>query len=314
MTPQEFTRRYESRWKQFETFLTDRRTARDPDFPARYREICAHLALARDRHYPLAMVEHLNTLVLAGQQHLYRHQGGLWASFLDFLSRGFPVLVRQHAGLFWLAALFFYGPLLGMAAAIQQHPELIYSVMSAEQVHMFESMYEPGKKLIGSRPNDSHFMMFGYYIQHNTGIGFQTFAGGLFGGIGSLFFLLFNAIQIGAVGGHLIRIGYDQTFLSFVATHGAFELTAIVLSGMAGLMLALGLVAPGRHSRKDALILRGRDAVRIMYGAALLFLVAAGVEGFWSSSSLVSAQVKYAVAAVAWTGVTAWLSLAGRKS
>lgn len=315
MTPQEFSRRHQNAWREFEALLDrPKKDARGgEDFPARYREICAHLALARDRCYPLAMIEHLNTLVLAGQQRLYRHQGGLWSAFLDFLSRGFPVLVRQYAGLFWLAAAFFYLPLFGMAAAIWIEPQLIYSVLPAEQVHMFESMYEPGQHLIGSRPNDSRFMMFGYYIQHNTGIGFQTFAGGLFAGLGSLFFLWFNAIQIGAVAGHLTRIGYDQTFLSFVATHGAFELTAIVLSGMAGLLLGLALVAPGQLRRRDALIVRGREAVQLMYGAALLFLVAAGVEGFWSASPAIPPQVKYAVAAVAWSAVAAWLTLAGRR-
>lgn len=312
MTPQEFSRRHEPDWQRFESLLQGRDPSDQADFPSRYREICAQLALARDRHYPLAMVERLNTLVLAGQQRLYRHQGGLWPAFLDFLSRGFPVLVRQHAGLFWLSAAFFYLPLFGMAAAIWVQPELVYSVMPAEQVRQYESMYEPGQHLIGGRANDTHFMMFGFYLQHNTGIGFQTFAGGMFAGIGSLFFLLYNALAIGAVAGHLTHIGYQETFLPFVATHGAFELTAIVLSGMAGLMLGLGLVAPGQHTRKDALILRGREAVRIVYGAALLFLVAAGVESFWSSSTSIPAEVKYTVAAMAWTAVIAWLGLAGR--
>ena len=60
------------------------------------------------------------------------------------------------------------------------------------------------------------------------------------------------------------------------------------------------------------LILCGREAVRIVYGAALLFLVAAGVESFWSSSTSIPAEVKYTVAAMAWTAVIAWLGLAGR--
>ena len=41
--------------------------------------------------------------------------------------------------------------------------------------------------------------MFGYYIRNNTGIGFQTFAGGLLLGLGTLFFLVFNGFYIGAV-------------------------------------------------------------------------------------------------------------------
>jgi uncharacterized membrane protein SpoIIM required for sporulation len=46
-------------------------------------------------------------------------------------------------------------------------------------------------------------------------------------GLGSAFFLIFNGLMIGAVAGHLTRIGFGQTFWSFVIGHGAFELTAI---------------------------------------------------------------------------------------
>ena len=36
--------------------------------------------------------------------------------------------------------------------------------------------------------------MFGFYIKNNMGVGFQTFAGGLFAGLGSLVFLTFNSL------------------------------------------------------------------------------------------------------------------------
>ena len=39
----------------------------------------------------------------------------------------------------------------------------------------------------------------------------------------------------------------------FVVTHSAFELTAIVLAGAAGLRLGHALVAPGRLRRIDSL-------------------------------------------------------------
>ena len=44
--------------------------------------------------------------------------------------------------------------------------------------------------------------MFGFYIRNNIGVAFQCFAGGLFLGLGSLFFLAFN----GAVGRHRRRL------------------------------------------------------------------------------------------------------------
>ena len=87
--------------------------------------------------------------------------------------------------------------------------------------------------------------MFGHYIRNNIGVSFQCFAGGLFAGIGSLFFLAYNGAFGGALAGYLTARGLSSTFYSFVATHSSFELTAIVISGAAGLRIGQALLSPG---------------------------------------------------------------------
>jgi uncharacterized membrane protein SpoIIM required for sporulation len=154
--------------------------------------------------------------------------------------------------------------------------------------------------------------MFGYYIMNNIGIAFQTFASGLLFGLGSLFFLLFNGLLIGAVSGHLSQIGYGEPFWSFVVGHGAFELNAIVLAGAAGLQLGWALLAPGRYTRSEALRLAAQLAIRLLCGAALFLLIAAFIEAYWSSMTYTGATVKYVVGAGLWLLVLAYLALAGR--
>jgi hypothetical protein len=48
-------------------------------------------------------------------------------------------------------------------------------------------------------PVDSDVLMFGYYIHNNVSIAFRTFAGGILGGVGSIFFLIYNGLIVGAV-------------------------------------------------------------------------------------------------------------------
>lgn len=315
MSPQEFMRRHDAEWQALESSLAPKAARSETaQLPGRYRQVCQHLALARERHYPPALVERLNRLVVQAHHQLYQSRQPLGGMISQFLLRDFPALVREHWKIFWLAALVFYGSFIAIAVAIWFHPSLIYSVVGAEQVHSYEHMYDPAKRVIGFERDDaSDFLMFGYYIRHNIGIGFQTFAGGMLGGVGSLVILLFNGIGIGAVAGHLTRIGYTETFWSFVCGHGAFELTAIVLCGMAGLLLGHAMIAPGPYSRADALRLKARIAVQIIYGATLFLVIAAMLEAFWSSSTLIPPLVKYIVAALLWSGVTAYFLLAGRS-
>lgn len=315
MSPQEFVRRHEADWLTLENMLGGQKKNADTlTLPARYRQTCQHLALARERHYPPALVERLNQLVVQAHHQLYQSPQPLTGLISSFLLRDFPGLVRAHAGAFWLSAFVLYGALAATAFAVWSQPGLIFSVMDAEQVHSYEQMYDPAQRVIGFKRDDAgDFYMFGYYIQHNIGIGFKTFAGGMLAGVGSLVILLSNGIAMGAVAGHLTRIGFSETFWSFVVGHGAFELTAIVLCGMAGLLLGRALIAPGNLPRGEALRAQARIAVRLVYGATIFLIIAALLEAFWSSSTAIPANVKYGVGAVLWLLVTLYLLRAGKE-
>ncbi|MCY1393502.1 Stage II sporulation protein M [compost metagenome] len=155
-------------------------------------------------------------------------------------------------------------------------------------------------------------MMFGYYIMNNIGIAFQTFASGLLLGVGSLFYLCFNGLLIGALAGHLTEIGYGPSFWSFVIGHGAFELSAIALAGAAGLKLGWAIIAPGQLPRGEALRSAAIVSVQLIYGVLIFLVLAAFIEAYWSSKTTLSVQLKYAVGTALWLLVGAYLALAGR--
>jgi uncharacterized membrane protein SpoIIM required for sporulation len=90
-----------------------------------------------------------------------------------------------------------------------------------------------------------------------------------------------------------------------VAGHGSFELTAIALSGAAGLRMGLSILMPGPFTRIDALKMAAKSAAKIMYAVFLMLLIAAFIEAFWSSSSTITNNIKYSVGAVLWVVVLA---------
>ena len=176
-----------------------------------------------------------------------------------------------------------------------------------------QAFYDPASRRLGMREADTNLMMFGFYIWNNTGIGFQTFAGGMLAGVGSVWFLASNGVILGAVSGYLTEIGYTRTFWSFVAGHSSWELIAIALSGAAGLRLGLAIIAPGGMSRRAALVAASRPAVHIMYGAALMFFIAAFVEAFWSPLTEVPFDLKIGVGIAGWVLLLAYFAFAGRS-
>jgi len=321
-----FEQHYAVDWQSFEQWLdsndkqggkkkyTPTITLADREIPRAYRHICQLLAIARERQYSPDLIDRLNRLALRGHHLLYGARGGRAAPMLEFLAAGFPSLVRAEWRLVVAAMVLFAGPLLVLIAVLSSNPDFIHYFVDPAGLARFQEMYDPGNPRLGMRQADDNLMMFAFYIWNNVKIGFQTFATGVLLGIGTVYFLLFNGAQIGAVAGYFSGANFTETFWSFVSGHSAMELTAIMLSGAAGLKMGASLIAPGQRTRKAALMEAARPAVRLMYGAALMFVIAALIEGFWSPLTAFPAATKYAVGIVMWVLVISYFLFAGRRN
>lgn len=333
MTPRLFEAHNAALWQELEDAL-DRAEGRDKKRPrppkgqpagakappldgARlaelYRRSCEHLALSQARAYPIHLTQRLESLTQRAHRLIYRrHDYGL-ARLRRLVLVDFPQSVRGHGGHLLAAALLFIVPAIAVGLACYADPAFILHLTDADQARSFDRMYGESERALGrTRDAATDWQMFGYYVMHNIGLGFQCFAGGLFVGLGSLFFIVFNGVFLGGVAGYLTARGHAENFYSFVITHGAFELTAIVLAGAAGLKIGHALIAPGRHTRLEALRLAAADAIVVVYGVIGMLVLAAAIEAFWSSARWVIPEVKYGVGAACWALVIAYLGWQGR--
>ena len=278
-----------------------------------YMLLCQHLAIAKERLYDAALIERLNGLVLGLYRELYRYRSETRLNFFAFFKRDFPRAIYRHRYYILLSLLVFVLPGLLAGTWTYFDEDAVYAVLDAPQVREIESMYDPQSSKIGrEREADTDIYMFGFYINNNISVAFRCFAGGLLLGIGTLLVLFFNGMFIGSIAGHLTRLDYVDTFYPFVVGHGSFELTAIVFSGAAGLRLGYAIINPGPFSRLESLRQAGRDVVPMLYGIVLMLVIAAFLEAFWSSSALLSNQIKYSVGALLWLLVI-WYSFSGRR-
>ena len=280
--------------------------------PSAFRRLCQDLSLARDRNYSSSLIHSLHQRVLAAHQRIYGARPQLAGHWLSFLAGGLPRLVRDEKRLVLAAAALFFLPLILTLVLLQWHPDGIYFLMSPEAVEQYKTMYAPETHRADKRGAEGELRMLAFYIANNVRIDFQCFAGGIAFGLGSIFYLVFNGLVIGATAGYLTEIGYGETFWGFVAGHSAPELIGAVLSGAAGLKIGLSLVAPGRKRRLDALKESAQGAVRLLYGAAALTFSAAFIEAFWSPIRSLPLAVKVGAGIAVWLTLLCYFLFAGR--
>ncbi|MDR1443600.1 MAG: stage II sporulation protein M [Treponema sp.] len=313
MTEYGFTTRRDKFWREFAEALGNPRLMRADRFPQDFREISQDLNTARAHGFDPALIERLNRMVLEGHQRLYDHRSFSPRPLLHFAAWTFPRTVRAHRWGIGAACLVFYGLALFFTLFCFRFPEASYRILPESQIKSLEEMYSPeSPHFLSPRGLSGDADMFGFYIYNNVSIAFRTFAGGILGGLGSLFFLAYNALALGTAAGYLVNRGLAETFFSFIIGHSSFELTALVFSAYAGLLMGYRFFIPAGLSRGASIKRAGREALPIIAGAALLLVIAAVIEAFWSSRFQIETGVRFAAGGLGWAALILYFTLAGR--
>src|SRR5471030_2868935 len=146
MTPRQFEAQYQASWAELEAgldgldqgrrkaakvkkgFPTDvTRTAGGARIAQLYRQSCEHLALARERAYPVHLVARLETLTARAHQRIYRrHDFGLGA-LRDLVLYEIPGAVRALRWHLVVALLVFLVPMVGVGIATWLDPHFALS-------------------------------------------------------------------------------------------------------------------------------------------------------------------------------------------
>ncbi len=268
-----------------------------------YRRAASDLAFARLRGADAGLITYLNGLVTRAHGLLYAERGPGGARLWRFITSGFPRLLRRRAIYVWLATLMFLlGGVLSAAMTVVK-PEVgrIFLGERADDVDFYKDL--PTRLTEEERPVTAAVLM-----QNNIRVAILAFAVGILGGFPTLLLLFYNGLPIGSLAVLQHQAGYDVVLWSFLLPHGVPELSAIFIAGGAGMLIGHALVAPGELSRRDAVAIAGRDAVRMLLGTVMLFIIAGFVEAFVSPSALAPA-FKFAFAALMAVALTAYLRL-----
>jgi uncharacterized membrane protein SpoIIM required for sporulation len=246
-----------------------------------YRQAAADLSALREDPTGKSYARFLNLLLSRAHNTIYAGEKSSARGILHFYRHTYPQIFRANLKLINLAFLIFaVGGLAGMLLALMR-PDYLRLFLSPQMMETIERHKMWTDSVVSISPAASSFIM-----TNNMTVSFMAFAMGITAGIGTIFSMFFNGLQIGAIGVACWLNDMSLSLWSFVAPHGVLELPAIFIAGGAGLRLAQGMLFPGLLSRRDSLAKAGGEAVRLLVGVVPILIVAGSIEGFISPSSL----------------------------
>ncbi|MGB0388545.1 MAG: stage II sporulation protein M [Ardenticatenaceae bacterium] len=292
MTPDKFVNRRQGDWEKLENLLKKAQRGKIAHFSERelrslgdlYRAATADLALAQ-RDFPRhELTGFLNGLV--GRAHHLVYRGGAVErrQIRHFLTAGFPQVVRRNSRYVWIATLLLFGPAFICWWLVLQNPDLAY-LLFPQVRGMLDIVVQEGKLWIDISVEESAIAGAGI-MTNNIQVTFSAFAGGILGGLLTIYVLILNGMLLGSIFGFVQAYGLGPDLSEFVIGHGPIELSVICLAGGAGLRLGHAIFAPGLMRRRDAITQAAREAMGIITGSALLLIIAGTIEGFISPSDL----------------------------
>ncbi len=289
MTLGTFVQNNRPRWQRLEAMLAviETRGPRKTDRPflrelsALYRATTGDLAFAQTHYRNTTIQLFLHQLVARAHNQIYRPHRLSSHVLGRFVFNEIPQAIREHLpAVTWSAIIFLLGIALGLSAV--QFDERAASIILPNNV--LNSIYS-GQMWTGSifsvvpAPVASTFL-----FTSNISVALLAFAGGLSCGVITALILFQNGFMLGVVFKLCADYGLLGALLAFIAGHGWLEISAVVIAGGAGFVIANALINPGSYSRTDALARQGPSAVRMAIACVPALVTAGCIEAFISPS------------------------------
>src|SRR5260370_10067625 len=175
---------------------------------------------------------------------------------------------------------------------IRERPALAEEIVSPVMVRRAEQAGERTAEGRGyaEAPGEERPVIAAAIITNNIQVSLGVFVGGMTGGLLTAWLLFANGMMLGLGLGLFKNYNALSYLVTFVVGHGVLELTAIFISAGAGFRLAKALIAPGDRTRKDALVLDGRIAARMLRAVVTLLEIAGTIERLLSPSDPIPAS------------------------
>jgi uncharacterized membrane protein SpoIIM required for sporulation len=306
-----FTAAHQADWDRLASLVRRRRrlTGDEVDeLVASYRRTATHLSVLRSRGQDPALIARLSGMLARARAAVTGAHTPAWRSVSEFFGVGFPA-TAYRARWWWLAtAAGSIAVALIAGRWIAASPAVQSSLVSHSQVaslvnHQFRDYY--------SQDTASAFAL--KVWTNNVWVAAQTLILGAFLGIGTIFILLQNALNLGVDGGLMIGHGKAVEFFTLILPHGMLELSAVFLAAAAGLRMGWAVIDPGPRPRIQALAEKGRATVTIVLGLIVVLATSGAIEAFVTPSSL-PAWARIGIGAVVEIAFLTYVILAGRRA
>ncbi|GAB4092097.1 stage II sporulation protein M [Flaviaesturariibacter terrae] len=270
-----FIKKNKDRWEQIE----QERAANADETASNFTRLVNDLAYAKTFYPSSKITVYLNALASRIYLSIYQNRKDPSNRLAHFFRYDVPrTIARRHLMLLFALGVFIVFFSVGFFSALHDRT-FVRQVLGNQYVDMTERNIEQGNPF-NVYAQTGPFLMWIQIMLNNIIVSFTYFFRGLALGIPSILALGKEAIRLGAFEHMFYAHGLGANAVVTVLLHGLLELTAIIVTCGAGLIMGTSFLFPGTQRRMKAFQEGVKDGVKIIVALIPVFMVAAFIEGF----------------------------------
>ena len=270
-----FLRQNQARWQQYET-----QPATNPDeLAARFIALTDDLAYAQTFYPESPTTAYLNGLAGKLHQAIYKNKSEARGRFGQFWMHELPLVVSRHQRtLAWTLLFFVLCTALGALSAAYDDT-FVRSILGDGYVNQTLENIRRGDPMAIYK-SDEETSMFLFITFNNIKVALTAFAMGITAGLGTGAALFYNGLMLGSFQYFFYKQHVLAASLLTIWIHGTLEISAIVLAGGAGFVMAKGILFPGTYGRAESFRHAAREGGKLALGLVPIFILAGFLESF----------------------------------
>ncbi|MDH6252082.1 putative membrane protein SpoIIM required for sporulation [Chryseobacterium sp. H1D6B] len=282
-----FIKQNKEKWLGIEQVIQGKMKKNPDDLSSLYINLTNDLAFAQTYYPKSNTTVYLNHLASQIFQKIYKTKRVEQNRILYFFKTEVPMLVFQYRRYLMYAFLFFIlFTMMGVLSAIYDKDILTVTIPNGESyVNETISNIKKGNAVAVYQQGSTWGSTIGI-IFNNIGVGAKLYLYGIFGGVGTLFALLSNSMMLGSFQYFFYDYGALKDSARGIWLHGVFEIFAMVVEAMCGLILGASILFPRTLSRFNSFKNGFKDSFKIFLSTIPFTICAGIIEGYITRHAL----------------------------
>lgn len=252
----------------------------NPDeMAADFTQLVDDLAYAKTFYPSSKVTSYINARASGIYLAIYKNRKEESNRLVTYWKYDLPLTIRKHHGVLLFSLIVFIIFFAVGFFASQKDDEVARSFFGDSYVESTQRNIDKGNPFGIYESGNSLLSWLGIMI-NNIKVALLMFVSGIFCGIPTLYKHCETSAMVGIFDQFFAARGFGIDFWLVVFVHGTLEITALIISTGAGLILGKSFLFPGTIKRIDAFKQGAKDGVKIMIGLMPVFALAAFFEGF----------------------------------